>query len=80
VSIAIAEEWMRLHPDSKVVLLLITDGKAYVFTAADPLRYLALVVSRFVREETARTADRSYALWSVWVLERWRASGARALF
>ncbi|MBF8300437.1 MAG: pepN 3 [Acidobacteria bacterium] len=30
-------------------LLTLTEGKAYVFTAGDPLRYLALVVSRFVR-------------------------------
>jgi hypothetical protein len=30
-------------------LLTQPDGKAYVFTATDPLRYLALVVSRFVR-------------------------------
>ena len=30
-------------------LLTLTEGKAYVFTASDPLRYLALVVSRFVR-------------------------------
>jgi hypothetical protein len=30
-------------------LLTLADGKAYVFTATDPLRYLALVVSRFVR-------------------------------
>ncbi len=35
-------------------LLTLTDGKSYVFTASDPLRYLALVVSRFIRvaEET----------------------------
>ena len=30
-------------------LLTLTDGKAFVFTAREPLRYLALVVSRFVR-------------------------------
>jgi len=30
-------------------LLTLTEGKAYVFTASDPLRYLALIVSRFVR-------------------------------
>ena len=30
-------------------LLTLTEGKAYVFTASEPLRYLALVVSRFVR-------------------------------
>ena len=40
-------------------LLTLTDGKAYVFTAADPLRYLALVVSRFVRvaDSTIDLAD-----------------------
>ena len=30
-------------------LVTLADGKAYVFTASDPLRYLALVVSHFVR-------------------------------
>jgi hypothetical protein len=30
-------------------LLTLADGKAFVFTAVDPLRYLALVVSRFIR-------------------------------
>jgi hypothetical protein len=40
-------------------LLTLTDGKAYVFTATDPLRYLALVVSRFVRvaDSTIDLAD-----------------------
>ena len=42
----------RLRSATEVTLrdlLTLTDGKAYVFTAADPLRYLAVVVSRFVR-------------------------------
>jgi hypothetical protein len=42
----------RLRGSSDVTLrdlLSLTEGKAYVFTATDPLRYLALVVSRFVR-------------------------------
>ena len=42
----------RLRSSNEVTLrdlLTLTDGKAYVFTANDPLRYLALVVSRFVR-------------------------------
>jgi hypothetical protein len=30
-------------------LLTLAEGKSYVFTASDPLRYLALVVGRFVR-------------------------------
>lgn len=40
-------------------LLTLTDGKAYVFTASDPLRYLALIVSRFVRvaDSTIDLAD-----------------------
>ena len=40
-------------------LLTLTDGKAYVFTASDPLRYLALVVSRFIRvaETTIDVSD-----------------------
>jgi hypothetical protein len=40
-------------------LLTLTEGKAYVFTASDPLRYLALVVSRFVRvaETTITVSD-----------------------
>jgi hypothetical protein len=40
-------------------LLTLSDGKAYVFTATDPLRYLALVVSRFVRvaDSTIDLAD-----------------------
>lgn len=38
-------------------LLTLAEGKTYVFTASDPLRYLALVVSRFVRvAETTLTA------------------------
>ena len=42
----------RLRSATEVTLrdlLTLTDGKAFVFTAADPLRYLAVVVSRFVR-------------------------------
>ena len=36
----------------------LTEGKAYVFTASDPLRYFALVVSRFTRvAETTLEAD-----------------------
>jgi hypothetical protein len=40
-------------------LLTLTDGKVYVFTASDPLRYLALIVSRFVRvaDSTIDLAD-----------------------
>ena len=52
----------RLRSATEVTLrdlLTLTDGKAYVFTAADPLRYLALVVSRFVRvaDSTIDLAD-----------------------
>ena len=40
-------------------LLTLTEGKAFVFTAREPLRYLALVVSRFVRvaESTIEVAS-----------------------
>jgi hypothetical protein len=38
-------------------LLTLTDGRSFVFTARDPLRYFALVVSRFVR-----VAERTIAL------------------
>ena len=37
-------------------LLTLTDGRSFVFTARDPLRYFALVVSRFVRV-AERTID-----------------------
>ena len=52
----------RLRGSTEVTLrdlLTLTDGKAYVFTANDPLRYLALVVSRFVRvaDSTIDLAD-----------------------
>jgi hypothetical protein len=41
-------------------LLTLTEGTAYVFTASNPLRYLALVVSRFVRvaDSTIDLGDR----------------------
>jgi hypothetical protein len=40
-------------------LMTLTEGKAFVFSAPDPLRYLAVVVSRFVRvaEVTVDLAD-----------------------
>ena len=52
----------RLRSATEVTLrdlLTLTDGKAYVFTATDPLRYLAVVVSRFVRvaDSTIDLAD-----------------------
>ena len=52
----------RLRGSAEVTLrdlLTLTEGKAYVFTATDPLRYLALVVSRFVRvaDSTIDLAD-----------------------
>jgi aminopeptidase N len=45
-------------------LLTLADGKAFVFTAREPLRYLAFVVSRFVRvaESTIEVADRNEPL------------------
>jgi hypothetical protein len=52
----------RLRGSTEVTLrdlLTLTDGKAFVFTASDPLRYLALVVSRFVHvaDSTIDLAD-----------------------
>ena len=38
-------------------LLTLTDGKAFVFTAREPLRYLALVVSRFLVRVAETTVD-----------------------
>jgi hypothetical protein len=45
-------------------LLTLTEGRAFVFTAREPLRYLAFIVSRFVRvaESTIEVADRDEPL------------------
>jgi hypothetical protein len=45
-------------------LLTLADGKAFVFTAREPLRYLALIVSRFVRvaESTIEITSRDEPL------------------
>jgi hypothetical protein len=42
-------------------LLTLTRGKAFVFTGREPLRYLAFIVSRFIRvaESTIEVADRA---------------------
>jgi hypothetical protein len=52
-----------LRPGEAVTLrdlLTLTDGKAFVFTAREPLRYFAVIVSRFIRvaESTIEIADR----------------------
>ena len=53
-----------LRGDDEVTLrdlLTLSEGKAFVFTAREPLRYFALVISRFVlvSESTIEVADRT---------------------